>query len=173
MKNLKRRIGIIIIVISLSVAIGAMLSDFVSETENQKRLASDFALTDLDGEPFNLGDFRGNVVVLDFMATWCDPCRTQIDYYRPLWEKYGGKMFLISISIDPSSDKGEVLHEFRGRFPFATWIWAVDTEQVGKLYTVSSIPTTILIDKDGFLVQRYIGVTDSETLIRDVEHLLT
>jgi thiol-disulfide isomerase/thioredoxin len=139
--------------------------------EPSRPLAPDFSLTDLGGNAFRLSDFRGKVVVIDFMATWCGPCRMQMPHLKVVWEKYGGEIVLMSIDIDPRESE-EVLGAFAKEFPYATWIWARDTANLGQVYEVSAIPKTVIIDQDGYIRFTHTGVTDASTLIQEIEQLL-
>lgn len=133
--------------------------------------ATDFSLTDLERTTFQLSDFRGKVLVIDFMATWCGPCRMQMPHYKIIWEKYGNRIALMSIDIDPQESE-EVLKAFAQRFPYATWIWARDTANLAQAYGVSAIPKTVIIDQDGYIRFTHTGVTDASTFIEEIDELL-
>ena len=138
-------------------------------------LAPDFALTDLDGKAFRLSDFRGKVVLIDFMATWCGPCRQQMPHLKAVWEKeeYRGKVVIISIDVDLRVSVEE-LKSYRQGYPYATWIWAKDSaeQRVAASYGVRAIPTIVVIDQEGYVRFVHVGLTDSSTLIREVDGLL-
>ncbi len=141
--------------------------------ENGRKLASDFSLTDLDGNTFRLSDFRGKVVVIDFMSTRCGSCREQIPYLKVVWEKedYGGKIVLMSIDIDPT-ESAQTLGAFAQEFPYATWIWARDTANLGQIYEVTSIPKTVIIDEDGYIGFTHTDVTTASILIQEIDQLM-
>ena len=90
---------------------------------NKGALATDFSLVDMEGNSFRLSDFRGKVVVLDFMATWCGGCRAEIPHLGDIWEKedYRDRIVLVSIDIDPG-ESPETLRSFAQEFEYATWI---------------------------------------------------
>jgi len=138
-------------------------------------LAPDFLLTDLEGKAFRLSDFRGKVVVIDFMATWCGPCRQQIPHLKAAWEKedYMGSVVLISIDVDVAEPE-EALRSYRQGYPYATWIWAKDTaeQRVAQSYRVVAIPTIVIIDQEGYVRFRHVGLTDASTLIQEIDQLL-
>jgi len=143
-----------------------------SEQEHPGILATDFSLTDLDGKNFKLIDLRGKVVILNFMATWCGACISQMPHYGTVHERYGDAITLITIDIDPRGSE-ETLRNFSKKFPYATWIWAKDTADLGVLYEVEFIPKTILIDQDGYIRFEHIGVTNPSTFITELEELLS
>lgn len=134
----------------------------------------DFSLVDIDGKPFRLSDFRGRVVLLDFMATWCGPCRASMSDLRELRRDFGEELVMISISVDPTSDTVEQLKAWRDYFE-ADWIHARDTVDppLSQKYKVGSIPTLIIIDKRGNVGFRHVGMTSAATLKNEVSELLS
>lgn len=135
--------------------------------------ASEFTLTDIDGKRFSLSDFRVKVVLLDFMATWCGPCRESMPVLKVLWEKYEGEIVIITIAVDPAHDTVEKMQDWV-RVHNATWIHARDTANppVGQLYKVTSIPTFVLIDKTGKIRYRHVGLTSEDILMSEISALL-
>jgi peroxiredoxin len=144
-----------------------------TSTEHSGILAPNFSLTDLDGNTFRLSDYKGSVVVIGFMATWCSQCRLEMSHYKVLWEKYGEKqdVILMSIDIDPRESE-ETLRAFAQEFPYATWIWARDTANLAQAYQVTVIPKTVIIDKNGYIRFTHNGVTDVRVFIEGIEQLL-
>lgn len=140
-------------------------------TQSNPVVAPDFPLTDLDGKTFSLTDFRGQIVILDFMATWCGPCRMQMPYNKLVWKEFSDKIILISIDIDVTEPE-ETLKTFAQEYPYATWIWARDTAKLSEVYKVASIPTTVIIDQEGYIRFIHVGVTSSSTLIQEIEELM-
>jgi len=140
-------------------------------TQSNPVLAPDFSLTDLDENIFSLTDFRGRIVILDFMATWCGPCRLQMPYNKLVWEEFGDKLILISIDIDIMESE-ETLKTFAQEYQYATWIWAKDTAKLSEVYKVASIPTTVIIDQEGYIRFTHVGVTSSSTLIQEIKELM-
>jgi thiol-disulfide isomerase/thioredoxin len=138
---------------------------------SRKSTTVDFKLVDLEGNSFNLSDYRGKIVILDFMAVWCDPCRTQISNLGEIWKKYENEIIIISIDVDPY-ETPEKLKEFSSQFPYATWLWAKDTANLGYEYKITAIPTMIVVDQDGNIQKRYVGITSSSSLSKEIEHLL-
>lgn len=134
-------------------------------------LAPDFSIPDLGGTLFHLADVRGRVVVIDFMATWCGPCRVAMPHLGAIWEQYGDTIVVISIDIDPVESE-ETLQRYVNEFPYATWIWAKDTANLAQSYQISAIPTTVIIDPAGAIRFRHIGVVDATTLSREIAQLL-
>ncbi len=167
MESLKSRRGLAVLALLLVVAGGWYVL-------LPKGGANDFSLVDIDSEPFQLKDFRGKVVLLDFMATWCGPCRaSMVDLLKLRWE-FGEELVMISISVDPTSDTVEQLKAWRDEFS-ADWIHARDTADppVSQSFEVRAIPTLVIIDKRGEIGFRHVGPTPAETLISEVSELLS
>lgn len=158
-------LGIIIVAISGSW--------YLQQSRGTGTLAPDFSLTDLNGDAFRLSDFKGKVVVIDFMATWCGPCRQQLPHLKVIWEKedYSDKIVLMSIDIDPA-ESAETIRSFAQGFPYATWIWARDTANLRQAYQVAGIPKTVIIDQDGYIRFTHTGVTYASTFIEKIDQLL-
>lgn len=135
--------------------------------------ANDFSLMDIDGDPFRLNDFRGEVVLLDFMATWCGPCRTSMSDLLEIRREFGEDVVLISISVDPVSDTVERLRDWADLWE-ADWIHARDTADppVSRQFKVSVIPTLVIMDKDGTVGFRHVGLIPAETLKSEISELL-
>lgn len=135
--------------------------------------AGDFSLVDIEGTPFRLSDFRGRVVLLDFMATWCGPCRMSMSDLLEIRDEFGEDVVLISISVDPASDTVEQLRSWRDSWE-ADWIHARDTADppVGRRFEISAIPTLVIVDKNGGIGFRHVGLTPVTTLKREISELL-
>src|SRR5262245_18797384 len=123
-------------------------------------------LTDLDGRSLTAADLRGKVVLVNFWATWCPPCREEIPDLIKLQEKYRGKLVVIGISQD--SIPPEAVKAFatanRMNYPIV-----MDSEEIENLFPgVSALATSFFIDREGKLVKKHIGLlsarlTDLET----------
>jgi thiol-disulfide isomerase/thioredoxin len=116
----------------------------------------DFALTDIEGKKVQLSDFKGKVVVLDFWATWCGPCRASFPYMQKMVQKYKGKpvaFLFINTGENTTPDETvqiaskfitEKKYDFNVLFDFE--------KEVSEKYQIKGIPTKIIIGKDGNLL---------------------
>ncbi len=133
--------------------------------------APTFSLVTIDGEAISLDQFKGKVVVLDLMATWCGPCATQMDELNQLRAKYSeSQVVIISIDVD-TQETTQQLREFKEDH-VANWRFARDTDGVSSKYGASNIPTLAVIDKDGGLQWKEAGLTTFEDLKDKIEPLL-
>jgi len=126
---------------------------------------------DLSGNTFRLNDFKGRVVVLEFMATWCDACVLQMPELKIIWEKYGSKIVLISVDVDYMESE-ETLRSFTKEFPYATWLWTKNKANLDEYYDVKLVPKTVLIGKDGHTRFVHEGTVSSAILIEEINQLL-
>ena len=127
--------------------------------------APDFTLEALDGTSIHLSSYRGYVVLLDFFATWCGPCKKAIPYIGNLHEMLAGKKF-ISISIDLHESKN-VVSSFAQSYKMS-WTVVIDNDgSVFNKYMVTAIPTFFVIDKDGII--RHVQVGFSATSFDQVK----
>lgn len=109
--------------------------------------ASNFTLKDASGENIRLSEYRGQVVLLNFWASWCGPCRQELPHLDALHQKYedlGFTVFGVNVEQDrTSADK--VLRDIPVNFP----VLFDDENLVSELYSVDAMPMTVLVDRDG------------------------
>jgi thiol-disulfide isomerase/thioredoxin len=120
----------------------------------------DFAVTDLEGRTISSADLRGKVVLVNFWATWCPPCRAEIPDLIRLQEKYRDKLIVVGISEDeiPPDEVKAFVAEQKMNYPVA-----MTTPTLAKTFRgVSALPTTFVIDRDGKLVQRHVGMLNAQ-----------
>ena len=136
-------------------------------------LAADFTLPVVDGGSLQLSSLRGKVVVLDFFATWCNPCAAQIEYLKDLESVYSESQVVI-VSIDMDDDEGEdVLSAYKAQKGI-TWDVVRNGGDVASKpgYEVVSIPTMVIIDQDGRITFREVGITSDSVLKVEIDKLL-
>jgi cytochrome oxidase Cu insertion factor (SCO1/SenC/PrrC family) len=141
-----------------------------------------FTLTDIDGNAVSLETFRGKVVVLDFFYIRCGYCDDQFLELEEIYQSYSrDDLEIISISIDPSYDTIDRLKEFKtGPNQYSSldyeisWILTRDTSDVSTKYGINAAPTTVMIDKEGFISPHgpFIGLTETSQLSSEIDMLL-
>jgi peroxiredoxin len=116
-------------------------------------LAPDFALRSLDGTSVSLSRFRGRVVILDFWASWCGPCRDTMPSLHDLWHDVASRgVDLVGVSLDRTASAASSYLASNG-FGDMTALWesAEASQAVASLYGVRGIPRTLIIDRDGIV----------------------
>lgn len=132
----------------------------IGPTAEVNAAAPDFTLKDLTGKNISLSDYRGKVVLLEFWATWCPPCKAALPALLALNKKYEPKGFtVIGLSIDTDSDVSEKLRQFSALHTITYPILLAD-EETQKKYNIVSIPTSFLIGKDGKVIDIYRGYSE-------------
>jgi cytochrome c biogenesis protein CcmG/thiol:disulfide interchange protein DsbE len=133
--------------------------------------APDFTLQDLKGRPVQLSKLRGKVVVVNFWATWCGPCRAEIPGFVKVYEKYREKgLEIVGISMDYAGR--EVVEAFVKKNDM-TYPVAIDLSQVPQQYGgVQGIPTSFIIDRQGRVAKKHIGYMDQTAFENMIEPLL-
>jgi thiol-disulfide isomerase/thioredoxin len=114
-----------------------------------------FSVTTLDGRQISLADLKGKVVLVNFWATWCPPCRAEIPDLMLLQEHYKDKLVVLGISEDdpPVEDVKKFVANQKITYPVA-----MSTPEVRKIFKgVVALPTTFVIDPDGKLQQKHVG----------------
>ena len=144
------------------VAINPIITD-VKGTEK----AHEFTLTDTEGSEFSLSDFKGEYVLLDFWAIWCKPCELSLPHLKNLKSQLGNEINIISINVE-TEETIEQITDYKEKHGM-DWIVAKDTEFLIIPYRVSALPTFVLIDQSGYLVNTYQGVTDESIIIQAIQ----
>ena len=128
--------------------------------------APDFQVTNLKGETLSLEEYRGQVVLLDFWATWCGPCITEMPKIKKTYEKYKDQQFqIIGISLDRSKEPLETYIEAEK----LAWIHYWDeSREIRTLYGVWGIPSAFLIDGEGIIRKASLGGFDVETAVAEL-----
>ncbi len=120
--------------------------------------APQFAAEDMQGEKHSLEDYRGRVVLLNFWATWCSPCRREMPALIKLHERYRDKgVVLLAISVDESK---AAIKAFTRKLPLPFPVISDPEENISSLYKVFAYPTSFLIGKNGRIEEIITGERD-------------
>jgi thiol-disulfide isomerase/thioredoxin len=132
----------------------------------------DFTVKDLQGHEISSADLRGKVVLIDFWATWCQPCKKEMPGYQKLLDRYGSRGFaVVGFKFDTMMDTEDPVlfaKEIRVRYPLA----AAANDLKEKFGGIQGLPTTMLYDRQGILRQKIIGFEYTDVIESELKPLL-
>jgi peroxiredoxin len=132
----------------------------------------DFTVNDMHGKTVALSSFKGKVIVLDFWATWCPPCKAEIPGFVELQDAYGDKgLQVVGVSVDDPADKlPPFATEFKMNYPVLVGLGRDDLQDAyGPMW---GIPTTFVINRDGKICRKHSGLVGKERYEKDIKALL-
>ena len=154
---------------SLTPANSANQSPLVKRSSVSQK-ASAFTLRSVKGKNVSLSDFKAKIVIVDFWATWCPPCRKSIPDLIELQKIFKNKIAIIGISVDMDT-KADVAPFVKHNGINYTILYA--TPEVIQAYgNINAIPTSFIIDKHGDIAAQYVGLTDKKIYIKEIQKLL-
>jgi cytochrome c biogenesis protein CcmG/thiol:disulfide interchange protein DsbE len=134
------------------------------------KAAPDFTVVDLDGKKLSLSDYQGKVVLLDFWATWCTPCREEIPHFVEMQKKFGPQGFqVIGISMD---DNAKPVREFYRQYNLNYPVALGDDKLAEHFGGVLGLPVNFVIDRQGHIYAKHLGATQASVFDEDVSRLL-
>jgi cytochrome c biogenesis protein CcmG/thiol:disulfide interchange protein DsbE len=158
----------------LCAAVAALMVTGCQPSAESGPMAPDFSLRDLSDQAVSLSDFRGRVVLLDFWATWCPPCRMSIPELVKLQDKYRDNgLEILGISLDdPQNELGRYLKEFKEKYKINYRILLFNNKIMQDYFGMESpaIPTMFVIDRDGKIREKIVGF-DPKALNRSLARL--
>jgi len=145
----------------------------IQASDEISTLAPDFTLTDLQGRKVTLSQYRGKVVIVNFWATWCPPCREEMPSMESLYRRFKDQD-LVLLAINVEEDGGEAVNDFLKGKDYNFTILLDTTAEVQENYQVFQFPETFIIDRNGNLVDKIVGGRNwmSGTLLNRINFLL-
>jgi thiol-disulfide isomerase/thioredoxin len=139
---------------------------------NAKPANLEFTLKDLNGSDVKLSSYKGKVILLDFWATWCGPCKLEIPWFNEFHQKYKDKGFtVVGISADDELDKLKpFVAEYRMSYPVLQGLGRDDVQEA--LGPVWGLPTTLLISRDGKICKKHMGLAPKAEFEKEILGLL-
>lgn len=129
-------------------------------------LAPDFTLETLEGESITLSDLRGQVVLVNFWATWCPPCKAEMPAFEQAYTDYAAEGFVILAVNAIQQDSVDAIEAFRATNSLTFPILLDTDSDINRAYQVRSLPTSFFVGKDGIISEVVIGGPMAEALIR-------
>lgn len=180
MKNKEKIAGLVIVVVALVALVGSIVRFSSLEKPQVKErvaikeggVAPSFTLKDLTGKEVSLADYRGKVVIIDFWATWCPPCRKELPHIQKIYDKYRDKgVTVLAITSESNIEKVKDFIEEGGySFPIL-----IDRRgEANSAYGIRAIPMLFVLDKEGIIQHIHRGYSPEieATLSKEIEDLL-
>ena len=158
-------VGAVLIILVLGISLAR-----AGQSQPTSGPAPDFTLRTFEGDVFNLSDQRGKVVVINFWASWCVPCREEAPILQDVWERYRGQgVVLVGVAdLDVERDALAFIDEFGITYPNGLDMG----KRISTSYKIKGVPETFIVDQDGNIVEFYIGPAQAGQLDAILESLL-
>ncbi|NMB20018.1 MAG: TlpA family protein disulfide reductase [Firmicutes bacterium] len=164
-----RNISLIVFLCLIAVAVLGWSGSVLAE--DSKVLVPDFALVSTANETIRLSDYRGQIVVLNFWASWCPPCRAEMPEFQELHDQFteSGEAVLLLLNQIDRQETVEKGKEYLKSNNY-TMTNLLDYGAVGRqIFGIPGLPTTVVIDAEGYLASYVVGATTKETVLQMIE----
>ena len=141
------------------------------KAEKERRAAPDFALKDAEGKLVHLSDYRGKVVLLDFWATWCGPCKIEIPWFMD-FQRQNQEKGLVVLGVSMDDEGWEIVKPYLASMK-VNYRVVIGNDKTAQLYGgVDALPTTFLIDRAGKIAAVHVGLVDRKDFENGIDELL-
>lgn len=142
--------------------------------KNPKAANLNFVLKDSDGKDYDLASQKGKVILLDFWATWCPPCKVEIPWFIEFQEKYGSQGFIVlGVSVDdPASTLKPFGEKYKVNYPLLVGDGRDDIKGPRGYNAAWGLPKTLVIGRDGNICKTHIGLSVKEHFEQQIKSLL-
>ena len=154
---------------------GSTSADYPGEPEDAEAAGKpaklDFTLKDMHGVDVHLESFKGKIILVNFWATWCGPCRAEIPALVELQEQYKDDLVILGLSVDDTAEKLlPYAAEFKMNYPVLVGNGREDVQEAfGPLF---GIPVSVIIGRDGIIARKHSGIATKEQIEREIKTLL-
>ncbi len=151
---MKKYVSLVAVITLLLISCGGPNNgSSAGNNEKNVNLAPDFALVDLDGNEHTLSDYRGEVVIIDFWATYCPPCRLEIPHFIQFYKEYKDDgLMILGVGLDSDAKLKPFSKEFGINYPIL-----IGDRATAMNYDVQAIPVTFILNKRGEIKNKIIG----------------
>ncbi len=131
----------------------------------------DFSYKDLDGKNVALSSYKGKVVLLNFWATWCGPCKAEIPAFVELQQQYGDKLAIVGFSVDDTAEQARAFaDQYKINYPI---LLGEGREELQDAYgPIWGIPASFLISKDGLVCRKHLGIAPKSVFDKEIAALM-
>ncbi|MHA2028436.1 MAG: TlpA family protein disulfide reductase [Candidatus Kariarchaeaceae archaeon] len=127
---------------------------------------------DLNNNTTNMNKYLGKPLIVDAFATWCEPCKIEIEHLKEIYKVGSNELNILSLSVDENSDTLNKIKNFRNKFE-ATWEFGIDHDSIFEnSFKVIFIPSLYIFDSDGKIIKSWEGVTSYDTISNELRDSL-
>lgn len=157
---------------------GSHIDEKIKALKNEmlNKVAPDFSLKDLQGTTVNLKDLKGKIIVLDFWATWCGPCKASFPAMQAMVDKYKDNenvKFLFIDTYERGANKEKAANDYITEKGFSFQVLMDNSDEVAKSYGANNIPAKFVIDKNGNMQFKSAGFRNDADLMTEIEAMIT
>lgn len=143
-----------------------------SKKEEQYSKAPDFTVYDSDGNAYKLSEFEGKPVILNFWASWCGPCKSEMPDFEEAYKEYGEKIHFLMVNLtDGYQETVNGAQKFIEDTGYTFPIYFDTKQDAARTYGVYSIPMTFFIDESGNIIAHGTGALDAKTLQTGIDYI--
>ncbi len=138
---------------------------------NQKPANLDFTVKDMNGQNIRFASYKGKVILLNFWATWCGPCKAEIPGFVELQQQYNRDLVVLGFSVDDPVEKVKAFaNEYSMNYPVLVGLGRDDVQEAyGPIW---GIPTSFVIGRDGRVCKKHMGMASKDQIEREIKGLL-
>jgi peroxiredoxin len=141
------------------------------KAEHERNEAADFALEDANGQTLKLSDLRGKVVLLNFWATWCTPCKVEIPWFVEMEREFKDEGFAV-VGVSMDEDGWDAVKPFMSDLKI-NYRMVLGTEEMAQLYGgIEALPTSYILDRDGKVASVHMGIVSRSVFEEEIRALL-
>jgi peroxiredoxin len=145
--------------------------NFHLKSVNERKATPDFSLKDATGATVKLSDFKGKVVLLNFWATWCGPCKIEIPWFMDFQKTYKDRDFAV-LGVSMDEDGWDAVKPYIEQHKMNYQV-VIGDDQISQIFgSIDSLPTTLVIDREGRIASMHVGLVSKNTYQKEIELLL-
>lgn len=173
-----KKILILILALSMLLCCGCgarprPVNEPVAETEGAKLSVPDFIVYDRDGNPVALSDMLGKPIIVNFWATWCGPCKSELPAFQQAYETYGDDVvFMMVDMVEGRTETKSGAIEYVDGQGYTFPLYFDEDQTAIRAYEISAVPATYVIDSNGNLADSHVGAMDYEQVSALIESVL-